>query len=85
MEVGVGEDADAVKMMETQACSMGSRVWPECEERSDRGDMNIEQTNDRGQIEKNAIAYTLTEEMCDSRMLVDDGRWGQERVLMQSR
>jgi len=29
-----------------------------------------------GGDEKNAIAYALTEEMCNSRMLVIDGRWG---------
>ena len=34
---------------------------------------------------KNAIAYALTEEMCNFRRLVVDGRWGQGRMLMWSR
>jgi len=32
----------------------------------------------RGGDEKNTIAYALTEEMCNSRMLVVDGRSGWE-------
>ena len=48
----MGEDTDAVKMIETQACSTGSRAWPECEERSDRGEISIELTNDRGRQKK---------------------------------
>ena len=42
MEVGVGEDAAAVKMMEKQAYLTGSRVWHECGERGNRGDIDIE-------------------------------------------
>ena len=51
-QVGVGEDADAVKMMEIQACLTGSRMWPECEERSSRGEINIELIHDRGRLKK---------------------------------
>ena len=48
----MGEDTDAVKMIETQACLTGSRAWPECEERSDRGEISIELTNDRWRQKK---------------------------------